>query len=212
MSCTEGWSCEKEARRLPSASPGAVAVFVAQLYPTLCDPTGCISSGFSVHEILQARIPEWVPFSRGSSQPRDRTRVSCIVRRLFTIWATRKARKPRRGLQIKSTLLTPQSWTSRLKKCEKINTYCLSPPVYDILLRQLEQTNTWIQTLDILHKMRTHWRKILCTKFLCSGNFKRKEIFKSLSSLNLSFQMHPMALVCKIKAMFNFSGRLDLLK
>ena len=35
--------------------------------------------------ILQARIPEWValPFSRGSSQPRDQTQVSRIAGRLY---------------------------------------------------------------------------------------------------------------------------------
>ena len=34
----------------------------------------------SVHGILQARIPEWVTisFSRGSSQPRDQTHISCM--------------------------------------------------------------------------------------------------------------------------------------
>ena len=49
--------------------------------------------GSSVHEILQARILEWVamPSSRGSSQPRDQTQVSCIAGRFFTIWATREA-------------------------------------------------------------------------------------------------------------------------
>ena len=43
--------------------------------------------------ILQARILEWValPFSRGSSQPRDQTQVSCIAGRFFTVWATREA-------------------------------------------------------------------------------------------------------------------------
>ena len=43
--------------------------------------------------ILQARILEWVAisFSRGSSQPRDRTPVSCIAGRRFTLWATREA-------------------------------------------------------------------------------------------------------------------------
>ena len=46
----------------------------------------------SVHGILRTRILEWVaiPFSRGSSCPRDWTRVSCIVDEFFTIWATRK--------------------------------------------------------------------------------------------------------------------------
>ena len=39
---------------------------------------------YTVHGILQARILEWValPFSRGSSQPRDQTQVSCIARGL----------------------------------------------------------------------------------------------------------------------------------
>ena len=52
----------------------------------LCPPDS------SVHGILQARILEWVaiPFSRGSSQPRDRTQVSHIAGRFFTIWATRE--------------------------------------------------------------------------------------------------------------------------
>ena len=42
--------------------------------------------------ILQARILEWIamPSSRGSSQPRDRTQVSCIAGRFFIIWATSK--------------------------------------------------------------------------------------------------------------------------
>ena len=41
---------------------------------TLCDPMDCSPPGFFVHGILQARLLEWVaiPFSRGSSWPRDR--------------------------------------------------------------------------------------------------------------------------------------------
>ena len=48
---------------------------------TLCGPMDCSSPGFSVHEILQAKILEWVaiPFSRGSSWPRGRTLVLCIA-------------------------------------------------------------------------------------------------------------------------------------
>ena len=62
---------------------------------TLCDPMDCSPPGSSVHGILQARILEWVAisFSRGSSQPRDRTQVSCIAGRFFTIWATREAER-----------------------------------------------------------------------------------------------------------------------
>jgi len=67
-----------------------VKVLVPQLCLTLCDPMDCSPPGFSVHGILQARTLEWVAmyFSRGSFQPRDRTWVSYIVGRFFTIWAT----------------------------------------------------------------------------------------------------------------------------
>ena len=61
--------------------------------PTLCNPVDCSSPGSSIHGILRARILEWVAisFCRGSSQPRDRTQVSCIAGRRFNLWATREA-------------------------------------------------------------------------------------------------------------------------
>ena len=63
---------------------------VAQLCPTLCN----LMEVFSVHGIFQARTLEWVaiPFSRESCQPRDRTQVSSIASRFFTVWATRSTR------------------------------------------------------------------------------------------------------------------------
>ena len=65
---------------------------VAQSCPTLCDPMDCSPPGSSVHEIFQARILEWIAilFSRGSSQPKDGTWVSCIGARFFTFEATRE--------------------------------------------------------------------------------------------------------------------------
>ena len=65
---------------------------VAQLCLTLCNSMDCNPPGSSIHGILQARVLEWVAisFSRGSSQPRDRTWVSRIVGRHFTVWATRE--------------------------------------------------------------------------------------------------------------------------
>ena len=53
---------------------------VTQSCPTLCDPTDCSLPGSSVHRIFQARILEQVAisYSRGSSQPRDQTCISCI--------------------------------------------------------------------------------------------------------------------------------------
>ena len=58
---------------------------VSQLCPTLGDPVDCSLPGSSIHGILQARIVEWVAisFSRGFSQPRDRTRVPRIAGRSF---------------------------------------------------------------------------------------------------------------------------------
>ena len=60
----------------------ASKVKVDQLCPTLCDPMN-----YTVHGSLQARIQEWVafPFSRGSSQPRDKTQISCITGKFFTL-------------------------------------------------------------------------------------------------------------------------------
>ena len=72
----------------PQESLASLKVKVTQSCPTLCDPMDHI-----VHGILQARILEWVafPFSRGSSQPRNQTRVSCIADGFFTNWAIREA-------------------------------------------------------------------------------------------------------------------------
>ena len=62
-------------------------VKVTQSCLTLCDPMD-----YTVHGIFQARILECIafPFSRGSSQPRDWTQVSCMAGGFFTSWATRR--------------------------------------------------------------------------------------------------------------------------
>ena len=55
----------------------------------------CSPPGSSVHGILQARMLEWVaiPFSRGSSQLRDRIHISCIGRRILYHWAARESQR-----------------------------------------------------------------------------------------------------------------------
>ena len=67
--------------------PWESEVKVAQSRPALCDPVD-----YTVHGGLQARILECgaFPFSMGSSQPRDRTQVSCIAGGFFTSWAIGK--------------------------------------------------------------------------------------------------------------------------
>ena len=58
---------------------------------------------YTVPGILQARILDWVifPFSRGSSQSRDWTQVSCTEGRFFTSWATREAQIKKSAAKIR---------------------------------------------------------------------------------------------------------------
>ena len=63
-------------------------VLVAQSCLTHHDPVDCSSPGSSVHGVFLANP---ISYSRGSFWPRDRTRISCIADRFFTIWDTREA-------------------------------------------------------------------------------------------------------------------------
>ena len=73
---------------------------IVQSCPPLSDPMDCNPLGSSIHGIFQARVLEWVAisFSRGSSQPRDGTQVSCIAGRFFTS-VTREAQCLNRALK-----------------------------------------------------------------------------------------------------------------
>ena len=57
------------------------------------DPMDCSQTGSSGHEISQARMLEWVVISvsRPTTQPRDRTWVSCLAGGFFTDWVTKEA-------------------------------------------------------------------------------------------------------------------------
>ena len=70
---------------------------ITQSCPTLCNPMDCSPPGSSVHGISQARLEmEWVAisFSRGSSQLRDQTCVSCTAGRFFTAEPSGKPSRP----------------------------------------------------------------------------------------------------------------------
>ena len=98
-----------------------------QLCLTLCDPMDCSPPGSTVHEILQARILKWVaiPFSRGSSPPRDQTRISfvCCVgrypRTTSTPWEAQHVHIPQNlGVpKTSSILLAPLLPEQRLPAC-----------------------------------------------------------------------------------------------
>ena len=89
-----------------------MCVKVAQWCLTLC-----YAMDYTVHGIPQARILEWVafPFSRGSSQPRERNGVSCIAGRFFTNRAITEA--PQKGtlwLHGPGKHPGPPAWQARL--------------------------------------------------------------------------------------------------
>ena len=83
------WKCH-----FPQNTKCVCVCLVKKLCPSLCEPMDGSPPGFSVHEIFQARILEWVAisYSKGSSRPRGQTWVSCIScigRRILyscTIW------------------------------------------------------------------------------------------------------------------------------
>ena len=79
---------EFHGQRILASYSLSMKVKAAQLCPTLCNPMD-----YTVCGIIHARMLECVaiPFSRGSSQPRNRTGVSCIAGGLFTSCATRQS-------------------------------------------------------------------------------------------------------------------------
>ena len=72
----------------------AHACSVSQSCLALCDPMDDSPPGFSAHGVFQTRILEWVAifYSRGSSRPRDWTRISCNSRRILYHCVTWKAK------------------------------------------------------------------------------------------------------------------------
>ena len=69
------------------------------IFPTQGSNPGLLHCRWILYHFSHQRSPrilEWVayPFSRGSSQPKNQTRVSCIAGRFFTSWATREPLKP----------------------------------------------------------------------------------------------------------------------
>ena len=93
-------------------------VKVAQWCLTFCDPIY-----YTVHGILQARILEWVafPFSRESSQPRDRTQVSHVAGGFFTNWAIREAPSESQGCKQIFLLLQSETVSLYLKAVQYAN-------------------------------------------------------------------------------------------
>ena len=76
-----------QADTFPSEPPGKTKNSHSEVALTLCDPMDCSLLGSHVHGIFQATVLEWIAifFSRGSSQPRNRSQASHIAGRHFTV-------------------------------------------------------------------------------------------------------------------------------
>ena len=128
---------------------------VTQSCLTVCDPTDRSLQGTSVHGIFQARVLEWVviSFSRGLSQPRDWTQVSCIVGRFFISWATRESK----NTEVDSLSLL-QVWprsllTQELKWPRNWNDPGIKPETPAL---QADSLPTELSGHSVLHNKRSH--------------------------------------------------------
>ena len=139
-----------------------VCVLVAQLCLTLCDPMDCRLSGSSVHEILQARILEWVaiPFSSRCSWPGDWIWISFIVGRFFTIWATKEGQgyityiqKWKKKKYCRRQLLRQHQWTPPA---------CSHGSAEFSFLKRLFLTNGISQHWDDVTLLKLSWFTLLC--------------------------------------------------
>ena len=121
-----------------------------------CDSMDCSLPGSSVHGILQVRILEWVAisFSRGSSQPRNWTRVSCITGKFFTTWATQEAPwdLPNPGIKPRFPILQADS----LSVSHKGSPRRLEQVAYPFFSRSSRPRNrTWVSC--IADRFFTNW-------------------------------------------------------
>ena len=117
---------------------GKYQVLITRKWKSLSCPTLCDPMDYSVHGILQARILEWVvfPFSRGSSRPRNWTRVSWIAGGFFANWAIREAlliteppeNSPIHPFSSQLLLWAPFSADAVLKGLLSASRFCISPP------------------------------------------------------------------------------------
>ena len=141
---------------------------VTQLCLTLYDPMDCSPPGSSVHGILQARILECVAisFSRGSSQPRDRARVSYIEGGFFTAEPPEKPPQSVQSLSHVWLFVTP--WAAA---CQA----------------SLSVTNSWsLLTLMSIESVMPSNHLILCRPFLLLPSiFPSIRVFSSESVLHI---------------------------
>ena len=153
-----------------------MTVKIAQSCLTLCDPMDC-----TVHGILQARILEWVafPFSRGSSQLRDRTQVSRpeywsgSLSLLQGIFSTQ-------GLNLGLLDWTQVSWIGPRSPALQGNSLPAEPqgkPIY-----------TWVGSLSLLQRIfltqELNWGLLCCRWILYQLSYEGSTVIVRMNSVN----------------------------
>ena len=134
---------------------------VTQSCPTLCDLMDCSLPGSSVHGIFQARVLEWVAisFSRGSFWPRYWTRVSCIIGRRFTVWATREVHA---------------SGGKRIKSLEQIK----YDKLWHFVWHLQNPHSCWLQKNE--GRLRTHsWGGKFCLVWITTTNMSMSKVYQN---------------------------------
>ena len=143
--------------------------------------TPCSPPGSSVHGISQARILEWVAisFSRGFSQPRDQSYISCLTDGLFT---TEPPGKP--GLVSNSPLsITTLSYTGvQINLCWINHLYIAGP--WDSL-KFFFNYSTLITGSVVSNSLQPHW---LAHQVLLSMGFSRQEFWNGLPFSSLGIE------------------------
>ena len=99
-----------------------VSPLCAQSCPTLCSRMDCSLPGSSAHGISQARTLEWVAIfsSRGSSQLRDQTHVSCVGRRILSHQGS-----PKKSIQVFKNIRIGRCRANYKRSWRKSNTQCI---------------------------------------------------------------------------------------
>ena len=154
-----------------------MSVCVLSVSASLWSPD-CSPPGSSVHGIFQRRILEWgaIPFSKGSSWPRDPTQVSCIADRFFTIWATREA-------QLRfSVLALDKSGSEDLRWAVRLREICGTQARF-LLCRMMGTSiqSLWELSARVMRKFLAEWMMYgRCTRNVCFHSFHSQCFFPFL--------------------------------
>ena len=108
--------------------------------------------GSSLHGIFQARVLEWIAisFSRASSRPRNRTPVSHIAGRRFTIWATREAFVKRREMKSKGEKERYKHLNAEFQRTARRD----KKAFFSDQCKEIEENNKMGKTRDLFKKIR----------------------------------------------------------